>query len=80
MTQAQQSQPMFNLTNLSGDEVNTIMGSLDEQPAKVSRNIMNKLEGQLIQQAQAFQAAQQSAAQDPNAPLAPPVPLNPSTT
>lgn len=58
-----QAQPqIFQLANLTGQDIEAIMTGLNELPAKQSRVIMNKLEGQLIQQVQAMNAAQASLA------------------
>jgi hypothetical protein len=54
----QQQQQTFTLTDLTGQEVEAIMVGLNELPAKSSRTVMNKLEGQIIQQVQAQNAAQ----------------------
>ena len=51
----------FNFSNLTGQEVEAIMTGLNELPSKQSRAVMNKLEGQIIEQVQAQQAAQQAA-------------------
>lgn len=57
MSQAQAPQ-IFNLSDLTGQEIETIMVGLNELPAKTSRAVMNKLEAQIIQQVQAMNAAQ----------------------
>lgn len=54
----QQVQQSFNLTDLTGQEIEAIMVGLNELPSKQSRTVMNKLEGQIIQQVQAQNAAQ----------------------
>lgn len=54
----QQAQQSFTLTDLTGQEIEAIMVGLNELPSKQSRTVMNKLEGQIIQQVQAQNAAQ----------------------
>jgi hypothetical protein len=54
----QQQQQTFTLSDLTGQEIEAIMVGLNELPAKSSRAVMNKLEGQIIQQVQAQNAAQ----------------------
>ena len=54
----QQNQQTFQLTDLTGQEIEAIMVGLNELPSKTSRTVMNKLEGQIIQQVQAQNAAQ----------------------
>ena len=56
-----EQQQIFNLTSLTGPEVEAIMVALNELPAKQSRTLMNKLESQIIQQVRAQQDAQQRA-------------------
>lgn len=64
----QQTQQVFELNQLSGQEIEAIMTGLNELPAKASRTIMNKIEGQIIAQLQAAQAAAQAAEQPAEAP------------
>jgi hypothetical protein len=54
----QQNQQIFQLTDLTGQEIEAIMVGLNELPSKTSRTVMNKLEGQIVQQVQAQNAAQ----------------------
>lgn len=54
----QQNQQTFQLTDLTGQEIEAIMVGLNELPSKTSRTVMNKLEGQIIQQVQKQNAAQ----------------------
>lgn len=54
----QQVQQSFNLTDLTGQEIEAIMVGLNELPSKQSRTVMNKLEGQIVQQVQAQNALQ----------------------
>ena len=61
----QQTQQVFELNQLSGQEIEAIMTGLNELPAKASRTIMNKIEGQIIAQ---LQAAAQAAEQPAEAP------------
>lgn len=51
----------FNLTDLTGDDVQAIMNGMNELPSKMSRVTMNKVEMQIIQQVQAQQLAQLAA-------------------
>lgn len=53
---------IFQLTELTGQEVEIIMTALNELPAKQSRGVMNKLETQIIHQLKAQQEAQTVAA------------------
>lgn len=53
----QQAPQIFQLTDLTGQDIEAIMTALNELPARQSRGVMNKLEGQIIQQVQAQQAA-----------------------
>lgn len=53
-----QQQQSFNLSNLTGDDIQAIMSGMNELPSKVSRATMNKIEAQVIAQIQAEQAAQ----------------------
>lgn len=63
-----QMQPqIFQLANLTGQDIEAIMNGLNELPAKQSRIVMNKVEGQIIQQVQAQQAAQVSLAKTADA-------------
>jgi len=57
MEQQQQAQQevTFGFHSLTGQEVEAIMNALNELPAKASRVVMNKLEGQIVQQLQAHQ-------------------------
>ena len=55
MSQAQAPQ-IFNLSDLTGQEIEAIMVGLNELPAKTSRAVMNKLETQIVQQVQAMNA------------------------
>jgi hypothetical protein len=55
MSQAQAPQ-IFNLNDLTGQEIEAIMVGLNELPAKTSRAVMNKLEAQIVQQVQAMNA------------------------
>lgn len=57
MSQAQAPQ-IFNLNDLTGQEIEAIMVGLNELPSKTSRAVMNKLEAQIVQQVQAMNAAQ----------------------
>lgn len=54
----QQNQQTFQLSDLTGQEIEAIMVGLNELPSKTSRTVMNKLESQIIQQVQAQNAAQ----------------------
>ena len=63
----EQAQQTFHLSNLNGQEVEAIMVALNELPAKQSRTLMNKLEGQIIQQVRAQQVAQETAQKDADA-------------
>lgn len=56
--QVQQVQQVFNFSELTGPEVEAIMVALNELPAKTSRAVMNKLEGQIIEQVRAQSASQ----------------------
>lgn len=64
----QQPNQTFSLTDLTGNDIDAIMKCLDEQPSKIGRLIMNKIEGQIIQQ---ILLAQKGQAPAPSAP--PPV-------
>lgn len=50
MQQPQQPQQEFTLTGLTGSDVEIIMNSLNEQPAKLTRTTMNKIEAQIVHQ------------------------------
>lgn len=41
---------VFSLSDLTGDDIQAIMNALNELPAKQSRMVMNKVEGQIIEQ------------------------------
>lgn len=46
----------FFLTNLTGEEIEMLMQSLGELPAKHTRVLMNKVEGQIVTQLKAAEA------------------------
>lgn len=54
----EQVQQVFQLNDLTGQEVEAIMIGLNELPSKTSRAVMNKLENQIIQQVQERAAMQ----------------------
>lgn len=53
----QQAPQVFQLADLTGQDIEAIMTGLNELPSKQSRVVMNKLETQIIQQVQAQNAA-----------------------
>lgn len=53
-----QAQQTYSVTELTAQEVEAIMNGLNELPAKISRNVLNKIETQIIQQVQALQLQQ----------------------
>lgn len=46
----QQPQQEFALTGLTGADIEIIMNSMNEQPSKLTRLTMNKIEAQVVQQ------------------------------
>jgi hypothetical protein len=59
-TMQQQPNQSFTLTDLTGSDIEAIMNGMNELPSKVTRTVMNKIEGQIVQQI--------IAAQQPPAP------------
>lgn len=51
----QQPQQVFTISDLSGADIEAIMNSLNEQPSKIGRVTMNKIEAQVVQQVIAAQ-------------------------
>lgn len=56
------TQQSFDLSQLTGPDIEAIMTGLSELPAKASRATMNKIESQVVAQLQAAQAAMEQAA------------------
>lgn len=56
MSEQQANNHSFTFHDLTGQDVEVIMNSMNEQPSKMTRATMNKLEGQIVQQVMAAQA------------------------
>lgn len=54
----EQPKQIFKLDNLTGQDIEAVMAGLSELPAKLSRNTLNKIEGQVVAQIMASQAPQ----------------------
>ena len=71
----QEQQQSFNLADLTGADIEAMMNALGEQPSKLTRLTMNKIEGQVIQQilaAQSLAKAKQAKGGEDFGPVDPP--------